>query len=82
MRPPSLAKLQKQCDDWNARYPIGTQVQYHFVIDGPEYRLRTTRTEARILSGHTAVVWLDGESGCVCLEACKAIHVGIPGRKS
>jgi len=69
-RPPSPAKLQATCDRWNERYPVGTLVEYHPIIDEPAHRLRKTRTPAQVLSGHTAVVWLDDERGCVCLEAC------------
>ena len=64
------AELVEQCDRWNEQYPVGTLVEYHPIIDEPEHRLRKTRSTAQVLSGHTAVVWLEGESGCVCLEAC------------
>jgi hypothetical protein len=68
-RQKSPAELQKQCDIWNRACPIGTLVQYHPVIGEPAYRLRKTKTQASILSGHTAVIWLEGESGCVALDA-------------
>jgi len=64
------AELQEQCDQWNKHHPVGTLVEYHPIIDEPEHRLRRTRTAAQVLSGHTAVVWLEDEWGCVCLEAC------------
>jgi hypothetical protein len=67
---PSAAALLKRCADWNAKYPIGTEVEYHPVIGGPEHRVRRTRSAAAVLSGHTAVVWLGSESGCVALDAC------------
>jgi hypothetical protein len=69
-RIPTLAQLQAQCDLWNMAYPVGTSVEYHPVIGEPAHRIRKTRTAAQVLSGHTPVVWLDGESGCVALEAC------------
>jgi hypothetical protein len=65
----TLAQLEKQCHIWNRACPIGTEVQYHPVIGRPEYRLRKTKTGAYVLSGHTAVIWLEGESGCVALDA-------------
>lgn len=68
-RQKSVAELQKQCDIWNRACPIGTEVQFHPVINAPAYRLRKTRSQAEILSGHTAVIWLEGESGCVALDA-------------
>lgn len=73
MKRPDVKKLQAICDKWNAVNPVGTTVEYHPVIDEPAHRIRTTRTAAQALSGHTAVVWLNGESGCVCLEACVVI---------
>ena len=33
----------------------------------------TTRTPAEVLSGHTAVLWLNGMSGCVCVDACRKV---------
>lgn len=69
-KPATLAQLTRQVEDWNSRCPIGSVVEYHPIIDEPAHRIRKTRTLAQVLSGHTAVVWLDGESGCVCLEAC------------
>lgn len=76
MKRPTEQQLQKQCDAWNARYPIGTQVAFHPIIGGPECRIRTTKSAAVVLSGHTAVVWLDGESGCSALEACSVVKNG------
>ena len=64
------ALLEKRCAEWNAKYPVGTAIEYHPVIGAPEFRLRKTRSPAQVLSGHSAVVWLEGESGCVSLEAC------------
>lgn len=69
-RAESAAELAKQCDEWNAAYPVGTLVEYHPIIDEEDYRLRKTRSKASILSGHTAVVWLEDERGCVALDAC------------
>jgi hypothetical protein len=34
-----------------------------------------TRSEASVLGGHSAVIWLDGKSGCVALEACVPVEV-------
>jgi hypothetical protein len=73
MSKPNLKKLEKRVADWNAAYPIGTLVEYHPVIGAPAHRTRKTRTAAQILSGHTAVVWLEEESGCVALDACVAL---------
>ena len=48
------------------------------VIGGDNFRLRRTVSEASILSGHTSVVWLDGERGCVALDACAPIEGSAP----
>jgi hypothetical protein len=64
-------QLQAVCDQWNKAHPVGTEVYFYPIIGGSAMRARKTRSEAYVLSGHTAVVFLDGESGCVALEACK-----------
>jgi len=71
------AELRWECDRWNQ---LGTLVEYHPIIDKPEHRLRKTRTPAQVLSGHTAVVWLEGESGCVALDACVPVPTELDPR--
>jgi hypothetical protein len=80
------ALMEKRCAQWNARHPVGAQVEYHSVIGEAEFKVFRTRTPAQVLSGLTAVVWLEGKSGCVCLEACVPVSVlrlssqqGTPG---
>jgi hypothetical protein len=70
----SIEQLEAECIVWNHKHPIGTRVIYHPIIGEKPGRERVTRTSAQVLSGHTAVVWLEGESGCVCLEACEVIQ--------
>jgi hypothetical protein len=72
-RKKSLNELKADCIVWNHEHPVGTRVLYHPIIGEPEGRERVTRTPAEVLSGHTAVVWLEGERGCVCLEACEVL---------
>jgi len=77
---------QLECDDWNRRYPVGTAVEFYPVIydgrpEGNEFRVRETCGEAYVLSGHTAVIQLIGERGCVLLDACRPI-VGNPEKRS
>jgi hypothetical protein len=62
----SSAKLQKQCDAWNKKYPVGTPVVLQ--KDGGENLSTVTRSEAEVLSGHTPVIWLKGVSGCYLLD--------------
>jgi hypothetical protein len=73
-RPPSEAQLEKQAAIWNQLTPVGSDVRYHPVIGWPEYRVRKTRSEAFVLSGHTACVFLVDESGCVALDACEPVR--------
>lgn len=76
MRRPDSRLLALQVEKWNLKHPVGTLVEYHPVIGEPAHELRKTRTRADVLSGHTAVVWLEGKSGCVALDAC----VPVPER--
>ena len=71
MSRPSPKKLAEECARWNARNPIGTRVtRYKLMYPKAEPDgIYTTRTAAEVLSGHTAVVWLDGFSGCVALDS-------------
>lgn len=64
-------KQRKLVDQWNAKHKPGTRVMMTW--DGGEQTEERTRSEAQLLSGHTAVIWLDGISGCRALEACRAI---------
>lgn len=65
-RPPSAKVLQKQVDDFNARYAVGQRVSVR--KDGGDGAITTTRAAAEVLSGHSAVIWLDGISGCYLLD--------------
>lgn len=56
------AKLQAQCDQWNEAVEVGAPVILSKDLD-EEVETRT-RSAAQILSGHTAVVWLEGIVGC------------------
>lgn len=63
---------QKAVDDWNARVRVGATVEYSEVRGDPAETF-TTSTPAEVLSGHTAVVWLNGKSGCVCISHCRPV---------
>ncbi len=60
------AKLQEACDKFNKAYPVGTGV--NVLLDGGEIRQTVTTSEAQVLSGHSAVIWLKGVSGCYLLD--------------
>ena len=66
MTGPNLAQLEAECATFNAAVAIGDQVAVR--LDDGTTKLTTTRTAAQVLSGHTAVVWLDGITGCYLLS--------------
>lgn len=63
---------EKEVADWNARVKVGDTVEYRWFPEA-EPEIFKTRTEAEVLSGHTAVVWLEGKSGCVSCDACRPV---------
>ncbi len=64
---------QKMVDSFNARVKVGDRVEYSEVVGMSKPTVYVTRTPAEVLSGHTAVVWLDGKSGCVAVSHCVPI---------
>jgi hypothetical protein len=71
-RRPDPAKLVA---DFNERVKVGDLVAYSEVIGLGMPTIYETQTLAQVLSGHTAVVWLAGKSGCVAVEHCKPAPV-------
>jgi len=63
---------------WNEKHPVGTEVTVE--LDSGEIRATTTRSAAQMLGaepsknnpGHTAVIFLDGISGCYLLSRVRA----------
>ena len=72
MKKQTIKKIQAECDAFNAKNPIGSDV---FVkLDGVDEPFRTrTRSDAQILSGHSAVIWLENVSGCYLLDRVCAV---------
>jgi hypothetical protein len=68
MKPRQLTQeqLQAVCDAWNRANARGAPVWYR--DDNGQMMATATRDEAFVLSGHTAVIFVDGKSGCVALE--------------
>ncbi len=62
----SAAQLQAACDKFNAAHQVGAAVSVE--LDSGEVRETVTTSEAQVLSGHSAVIWLDGIRGCYDLE--------------
>lgn len=57
---------QRLVDKWNLQYAVGQAVTVR--LDSGEVRTTVTRSKAELLSGHSAVVWLEGVSGCYLLS--------------
>jgi hypothetical protein len=60
---------QKQCDNFNAKHGVGQAVTVR--LDNSETKSTTTRSKAEVLGGHSAVIWLEGISGCYLLSRAK-----------
>ncbi|KAB8066231.1 hypothetical protein [Janthinobacterium violaceinigrum] len=67
----ATAQLQAACDKFNAAHQVGAAVSVE--LDSGKVRKTITVSEAQVLSGHTAVIWLDGISGCYDLERVTAL---------
>ncbi|MGK5049910.1 hypothetical protein ACQ4WP_29095 [Janthinobacterium sp. GB4P2] len=66
----ATAKLQAACDKFNAAHQVGAAVSVQ--LDGGEVRETVTTSEAQVMGGHSAVIWLEGVSGCHDLERVTA----------
>jgi hypothetical protein len=65
---------QRICGVFNAVNPVGTVCRYWTGAREGAGKLAPTRTQAQMLSGHTAVVWFEGEAGCVSLSHVEAVR--------
>ena len=88
MKPsPGSIKVQvRAVETWNEHHPIGTDVSVE--TDSGEIRATKTRSEAQMLGaepsrndpGHTAVIFLEGVTGCYLLSRVRAkgeIHAAL-----
>jgi hypothetical protein len=66
IRTPDKSQLEKQCADFNRQCPIGTEV--HLVDDFGKVSHTRTRSIAWVIGDHTAVVNVEGISGCYDLD--------------
>ena len=62
----SMEVMQSKVDAFNKRNPVGSSVTV--VKDLGEQVETKVKYQAEVLSGHTPVVWLEGISGCYCLD--------------
>lgn len=66
-----MTSQEKEVQAWNDKYPVGQQVEVR--KDLGEIEQTRTRSEAWVLSGHTAVIMLEGISGAYLLNRVRAI---------
>lgn len=62
-----------QVAEFNNLVQVGQEVDYRSDPYAEPVRFKT-RCPAEVLSGHTAVVWLEGKSGCVSLESLTVVQ--------
>lgn len=65
-KPHSTAAQQRRVDEFNTACDVGQHVNVR--LDSGEVKTTTTRSEAQMMGGHTAVVWLEGISGAYPLD--------------
>ena len=78
MAKPNVKLQLLQVENWNLKYPVGTEVTVE--LDSGEIQATRTRSAAQMLGavaskndpGHTAVIWLEGISGCYLLSRVRA----------
>jgi len=58
--------IQSRCDVFNEKNPVGSDVTV--ILDFGQQKETKVKYPAQILSGHAAVVWLEGISGCYDLS--------------
>ncbi len=57
---PSREELEKERDDWNSEYPVGTKVKVEKYYQDEE---KVTRTEARIMIDQKVIIFLEEHNG-------------------
>ena len=73
MRPTkSNARIQElEVENWNLRHQVGVDVEV--TMDNREVRKTKTRSQAFMLSGHSAVIHLEGIAGAYLLARVRAV---------
>lgn len=68
---PNPREEQHKCDVWNANNVIGAPVRVR--LDSGRTIDTATETEAMLLGGHTAVIWLKDITGAYALDRVSAL---------
>jgi hypothetical protein len=72
VKQPNVQKLEQMCADFNARFPIGTEVtRYSMINPLRDPPITHTRSEAWVMGGHSAMVKVEGVAGGVLLESVR-----------
>jgi len=66
-----MLRRDLEVEEWNKNHKVGEEVLLR--LDGGEEVRTRTNSVARVLSGHTAVVWLEGFSGCWALGRVRGV---------
>lgn len=65
----------KAVEEWNNRYKIGQAVLYWPGALEGDGEMGVTSTDAWVLVGHTAVVWIEGVGSCMALDHVHALYI-------
>ena len=61
-----------QCEDWNKKHPVGTEV--HYIVKGTGFGVAKTRTLAFVTAfGAVALVFVEGSQWAVRLDVIAVI---------
>ena len=74
----SRSELERICKKWNDEYPVGKYVRVR--RDDGSQLITKTRSEAWVLSGHTAVIMVEQITGAYLLDRVTPIdtvHGGL-----
>ena len=69
----SSKKEKMAVDRWNSSYSVGQSVKYWPITRRHEAKVGKTKSAASLMGGHTAVVFIEGHSGCVALSHVQAV---------
>jgi hypothetical protein len=70
---PTAAQLQRLCDDFNRKFPVGTKVMLR-KDSGPF--ATAVRRPAYVAEGHSAVAFFENVSGCYSIEDDRVTGAG------
>lgn len=65
---------QKQVDDWNEKYPVGTKVRINEPHSPKYHGLETYTWHEASLLADTPVLWLHGVRGCYSMNNVQVLE--------